>query len=63
MSEPFARWVKSGKTKEQETAEAFACRSNAWQIGLAMIWVDDVTDDFERQVVTNIATRQYGERK
>lgn len=61
--DPIGKWVRSGKTKEQETAEALAHRRAAWQLGLAMIWLDDVIDDWTRQVIENEATKQYGKRK
>lgn len=36
----------------------------AWQErGIAMIPVDDLQDDWERQAITNIATRLYGRRR
>lgn len=39
-----------------------ACRT-AWQrYGLAVINPDEVLDDWERQVVINIASKLYGER-
>ncbi len=28
---------------------------------IAMIWVDEIADDFERQAVINVANRQAGE--
>lgn len=36
----------------------------AWhQQGIACIAVDEVEDDFERQVVTNVANGRYGKRR
>ena len=39
-----------------------SCR--AWrERGVAMIRVDDLNDDWERQAVTNIANKLYGRRR
>ena len=41
-----------------------AMAAAAWhQRGIATIWVDRLTDDWERQAVTNIANRLHGRRK
>lgn len=39
-------------------------RRRAWQErGIAMIEVDELLDDWERQMVTNIANRIHGRRR
>ena len=47
--------------RKQEVAEG---SRRAWQErGIAMIAVDDLLDDLERQMVINIANRLYGKRR
>lgn len=51
----------TGAEAKQRNHDACA---EAWhRHGLAVIDPAEVNDDFERQVVINIATRQYGKRR
>lgn len=49
----------------ERRARAFIEQSGrAWrERGIAMIPVDDLSDDWERQAITNIANRLYGRRR
>lgn len=49
---------------ERRRAEVAKGSRRAWQErGIAMIAVDDLLDDWERQTVINIASRLYGKRR
>ena len=53
----------SGYDAEQRARHIRAQSCKAWrERGMAMIAVDDLLDDWERQAVTNIANRMYGGR-
>lgn len=50
----------TGHEAEIRNEEAF---TRAWQqMGLVVIYPDQITDDWERQTVINVANRQYGQR-
>jgi hypothetical protein len=56
-------WPNTGRPQTPEW-ELDEFRRRAWQFdGVACIHVDRLSDDWERQIVTNIANRQYGVRK
>lgn len=61
MRSSLSRTQPRPKTPEWELDEF---RRRAWVFdGAAVIHVDRLSDDWERQIVTNIANRQYGVRK
>lgn len=50
----------TGAEAERRNLEAFR---EAWQrMGLVVIYPDQILDDWERQVVINVANRKYGQR-
>jgi poly(3-hydroxybutyrate) depolymerase len=50
----------TGTEAERRNLEAF---TEAWQRrGLVVIYPDQITDDWERQTVINVANAKYGKR-
>lgn len=42
--------------------ELRAMAKAAWKRGIAVIWLDEVRNDFNKQVIINECEAQYGER-
>lgn len=54
-----------GRVQAREPTSPLKIRAlgvDAWRSGILVIRIDDVRDDFERQVLKNVGNRLYGEK-